>query len=57
MYIFPVVHLYKLAVCVEFNGPYGFPSVFSQCFLHDGGFVARKLQQQYKTEGKDKNDV
>lgn len=42
------------SVCVEVNGPHGFPSVFSQCFVYHDGFIAGKLQQQFKSEGKDK---
>jgi len=45
------------SVCVEVNGPYGFPSAFSQCFLHDEGFIAGKLWQQFQTERKDKKHV
>lgn len=44
-------------MCVEVNGPHGFPSVFSQCFVYNDGFIAGKLQQQFKSEGKDKTHL
>lgn len=46
--------LCKPGVCRGEWGCTGFLVSFSQCFLHIDGFIAGKLEQQLKNEGKDR---